>query len=289
MIIALFTNPEKNHRKPIVDEIRDFLIARGVRVVAEESAAASFGVESLSQIDPKTVDFIISLGGDGTILRIFHTHPELDAPLMGINLGSLGFMADITLEEVFPSLENLLNGNHHIQNRMMIQGEIHNQNSNFAINDIVIHRAQNPFLIELAIYVDGDYLNTFSADGMIVATANGSTAYSLSSGGPILTPELDALILTPICPHTISNRPIVLMPKNEIEVRYLNEADPIEITYDGHSRVVMRSGERLRIRRSPRTFRLVTMFHYDYFSTLRTKLGWTGKLKKTIKTPYLEA
>lgn len=280
MIIALFTNPEKNHRKPIIAEIRDFLIARGVRLVAEDSAAPSFGVESLSKIDPKSVDFIISLGGDGTILRIFHEHPELDAPLLGINLGSLGFMADITLEEVYPSLESLLNGNHQIQNRLMIHGEASNQQSSFAINDIVIHRAKNPFLIELAIYVDGNYLNTFSADGIIVATPNGSTAYSLSAGGPILTPELDALILTPICPHTISNRPIVLMPKKEIELRYLNEADPIEITYDGHTRVVMHSGERFRIMRSPRTFRLVTMLHYDYFSTLRTKLGWTGKLKK---------
>lgn len=282
MIIALFTNVGKDHRKPIITDIKNFLILRGVTVVAEDHVAQVFDVEPLSKIDPKTVDYIISLGGDGTILRIFHAHPELDAPLLGINLGSLGFMADITLEEAYASLESLLKGQHQIQNRFMIHGKS-NGHSASAINDIVIHRAQNPFLIDLALYVDGNYLNTFSSDGMIVATPNGSTAYSLSAGGPILTPELEALILTPICPHTISNRPIVLMPKQEIEVHYLNEAEPIEITYDGHSRTLMHTGERLRITRSTRTFKLVTMFHYDYFHTLRTKLGWAGKLKKSIQ------
>lgn len=280
MIIALFTNLAKNNSKSIAIGIREFLSTRGVTVLAEEHVASLIGAELLSSKDHRTVDFIISLGGDGTILRIFHTHPNLDAPILGINLGGLGFMADITLEEIYPSLENLLSGRYQIQNRLMMQGETASGQHCFAINEIVIHRAQNPALIDLALYVDGKYLNTFSADGIIIATPNGSTAYSLAAGGPILTPELEAFVLTPICPHTISNRPIVLMPKEAIEVRYISEYAAVEITYDGFSHFPMNTGEVIRITRSQRVFRLVTMLTNDYFNTLRTKLGWAGKLKK---------
>lgn len=280
MIIALFTHTGKNHSKPIAIGIREFLISEGVQVVAEDKEAHLIGAEPLSSVDPKSVDFTISLGGDGTILRIFHTHPELEAPILGVNLGGLGFMADITIEEIYPSLENVLKGQCIIQNRLMMQGETTSHQKCFAINEIVVHRAHNPSLIDLAIYVDGDYLNTFSADGIIVATPNGSTAYSLAAGGPILSPDLEAFVITPISPHTISNRPIVLMPKRELQVRYLSEYEAVEVTYDGFSHFAMHTGEVFRITRSPRSFRLVGMPHYDFFATLRTKLGWTGKLKK---------
>lgn len=280
MIIALFTNIVKNHSKPLGIGIREFLNSRNVQVVAEEDVANSIGADLLSSVDPKSIDFVISLGGDGTILRIFHAHPDIEAPIMGINLGSLGFMADISIEDIYPSLENLLKGHYQIQSRIMMEGKTLDNKTCFAINEFVIHRAQNPSLIDLAIYVDGNYLNTFSADGIIISTPNGSTAYSLAAGGPILTPELEAIVITPICPHTISNRPVVLMPKREIEVRYISEYAAVEITYDGFSHFAMHTGELFRITRSSRQFRLVTMMHYDYFATLRTKLGWSGKLKK---------
>lgn len=280
MIIALFTNITKNHSKPIALGIQDFLSSHGVKVVAEDKTASELGVDSLSSVNPADVDFIISLGGDGTILRIFHAYPDLDAPILGINLGSLGFMADITIEEIYPSLEHLLNGEYQIQNRIMMEGVSTSHQSCFAINEIVIHRGHNPSLIDIAIYVDGNYLNTFSADGVIVSTPNGSTAYSLAAGGPILTPELEAFVITPICPHTISNRPVVLMPKNEIQLRYISTYENVEIIYDGFSTLTMRTGEVFRIKRSERKFKLVNMLHYDFFATVRTKLGWSGKLKK---------
>lgn len=280
MIIAIFTNVVKNHSKPIAIAIREYLEGQNIQVVAEDVEAASIGAKPLSSVPPASVDFIITLGGDGTILRVFHTYPALDAPILGINLGGLGFMADITIEDVYPCLESLLRKNYLVQNRMMMQGETMHHKSCFAINEIVIHRAHNPSLIDLAIYVDGNYLNTFSADGIIIATPNGSTAYSLAAGGPILAPELEAFVITPICPHTISNRPIVLMPKQEIQVRYISEYESVEITYDGFAHMAMHPGEVFRITRSPRKFRLVNMLNYDFFATLRTKLGWTGKLKK---------
>lgn len=145
---------------------------------------------------------------------------------------------------------------------------------------MVIHRSRNPSLIDLSIHVDGIYLNTFSADGIIVATPSGSTAYSLAAGGPILEPELEAFVITPISPHTISNRPIVLMPKEKIEVQYLSPYGPVEVTYDGISQFHMHTNEVFSISRSKRTFKLVSIYRRrDYYSTLRTKLGWTGQLR----------
>lgn len=280
MIIALFTNVGKNHSKPIAISIREYLESQNAKVYAEDDEASEIGALPLSSVDLKAIDFILSLGGDGTILRIIHTHPTLEAPIVGINLGGLGFMADITLEDVYPSLEALLNKKYHIQNRMMMQGETTQHQTCFAINELVFHRAHNPSLIDLAVYVDGNYLNTFAADGLIIATPNGSTAYSLASGGPIVSPDLNAFIITPICPHTISNRPVVLMPKHEIEVRYISEYESIEVTYDGFGHFPLHPGEVFRVTNSQRKFRLVNMLNYDFFSTLRTKLGWTGKLKK---------
>jgi NAD+ kinase len=147
-----------------------------------------------------------------------------------------------------------------------------------AVNDIVVHRGSNQSLIELRLSVDGVYVNTFVADGMILATPNGSTAYSLAAGGPILSPTLDAIVLTPICPHTISNRPIVIPASHSIQIEYLSPYDPIDLRADGlHSHLLPSLGS-LTVTRSRHTFKLVNLHRRDYFSTLRTKLGWSGKL-----------
>lgn len=278
MIIALFPNTIKKQSVDIALEIRNFLYHADVTVVAEDDEAHILDAQPLTSVAADSIDFIISLGGDGTILRIVHRHPELQAPILAVNLGSLGFMADIQVDQIYPSLKNLLEGNFYVQERLVMEGNASGKNG-FAVNEIVIHRASNPSLIDLAIYVDHRYLNTFSADGIIVATPSGSTAYSLAAGGPILTPELDAFVLTPISPHTISNRPIVLLPKQEICIKYLSVPNPVEITYDGFPCFTMCTDETLHISRSQRRFRLVCMPQHDYFYTLRTKLGWTGKLR----------
>lgn len=279
MIIALFPNLGKSEAKNISIGIREFLTQHGIKVVGEDADAEHFGAFPLSQVDPKMINFSISLGGDGTILRLIHSHPEIEAPILGINLGSLGFMADIPTADIYPSLHDLLSGSYTIQERMMMEGASTPKQKCLAVNDIVIHRAQNPCIVELAIHVDGKYLNTFAADGVIVSTANGSTAYSLAAGGPILTPELEAFVLTPISPHTISNRPIVLMPKQSIQLQYTSAHDPVEVANDGFTAATMSTGDVFTISRSNRKFRLVNLLRHDYFATLRTKLGWTGKLK----------
>ena len=279
MIIAIFLNTKKKQAVDLAITIKDFLEKHDVTVIVDDEEAQVIGASPLSSVDPKTIDFMISLGGDGTILRVVHRHVELEVPIFGVNLGSLGFMAEIQIDHINSSLQQLISGNYRIDSRMMMQGVTAKGETCFAVNEIVIHRAQNPCLIDLAIYVDGKYLNTFSADGIIISTPSGSTAYSLAAGGPIITPEIEAFVLTPICPHTISNRPIVLMPKDEIHIQYISPHDPVEVTYDGIPRFTMATEEIYRIKRAQRKFRLVTFPDHDYFSTLRTKLGWTGKLR----------
>lgn len=279
MHLFLHRNKLKKTSETIAIHVVKSLKERGATVVMEDQEAVFFEVHPLSQVDPKNLQFVITLGGDGTILRAFHHYPHIQAPILGINLGSLGFMADIPLNEIDSSLEELLNGHYTIQERIMLEGGFKKNTPCLAVNEICFHRSQNPTLIDLAIYVDDVYLNTFSADGIIIATPTGSTAYSLSAGGPIVTPELNAFILTPICPHTISNRPVVLMPKKDIRVEYLNNFEPIEVTCDGLIHFPMKTEEAFYIRKAESFFRLVNLTHHDYFSTLRTKLGWAGKLK----------
>ena len=279
MRFALFPNMKKKEPKDIAVAIREFLHLYGAETYAEEGVCQEIGAKCLSTVAPEKIDILVSLGGDGTILRLMHRHPELKAPVLGINMGGLGFMADTTMQDFTSSLQVILKGQYGIQERLMIEGITEKGERCFAVNDLVIHRASNPCLVELSIHVDGFYLNTFSADGLIISTPSGSTAYSLAAGGPILSPTLEALVITPICPHTISNRPIVLLPKTEIAIRYDSEHDPAEITYDGFGQYKMGTGETFKIVVSDRKFRLVTLPQTDFFATLRTKLEWAGMLK----------
>lgn len=279
LTVALFPNPHKKGSARVASSVSDFLSNRGVRVLAEDSMTGLFESEPLSSVPPSEIDFRISMGGDGTILSMLQMHPEISAPVLAVNLGSLGFMADITVSEIFPCLEDLLSGNFHVQKRLMMEATTSRGESCEAVNELSVHRASNPTLVELAIHVDGIYLNTFAADGVIVATPSGSTAYSLAAGGPILTPETEALVLTPISPHTISNRPIVLMPKHEIQIQYISKHDPVEVAYDGYASFQMGTQESISIRVAKRRFPLVSFPPQDFYHTLRTKLGWTGKLK----------
>lgn len=279
MIIALFVNSSKAQAKSLALGVTEFLESHSVRVVTEDSESEALSLPPLSSVPPEKIDFVISMGGDGTILRLTHRHPELQAPVLGINLGHLGFMADVPLSDLYPSLQDLINGAYTIENRLMIEGESLHKEHLFAVNEIVVHRAQNPSLIEIAIHVDNLYVNTFVADGIIISTPNGSTAYSLAAGGPILSPDLEALVVTPISPHTISNRPIVLNAGQSIQIQYLSEYDPIEVRADGLKSLPLKTGEVFKITRSARYFKLVSLFRRDYFSTLRTKLGWSGKLR----------
>jgi len=279
MIIALFTNTSKQQHRQLTIGVIEFFKTHNVTIVMEDKQAQDFNTKKISDVDSSKIHSMISMGGDGTILQLLHNYSHIPAPILGINLGHLGFMADVPISDIYPSLSDLLAGNYKVHDRLMIDGLSTQKQGCFAVNDIVIHRARNPSLIELAIHVDGVYVNTFEADGIIIATPNGSTAYSLAAGGPILSPGLEALVLTPISAHTISNRPIVLTSDQEIQIQYLSEYEPVEVRADGLDQFFLKTGETFKISRSQKTFRLISLNRIDYFSTLRTKLGWSGKLR----------
>lgn len=280
MIIAIFPNILKKEARDLALHINAFLTSKGAHVVVEDDKAPILNIPPLSSVSPKDINCIISAGGDGTILRLIHKYPELlGLPILGINIGHLGFMADVPLSELDPSLNDLIKGAYTVDSRLAIEASTEEEKSLLAINDIVIHRAQNPSLIELAIYCNDVYLNTFEADGVILATPNGSTAYSLAAGGPILSPALEGIVLTPISPHTISNRPIVLTADQNITVEYLSPYSPVEVRADGMTAYPLQTKQKLHIHKSQKSFKLINLERTNYFATLRTKLGWAGKLR----------
>jgi NAD+ kinase len=282
MLIALFPNEKKKQSFDLAREICHFLAERKITVAAEDEKAKKIGATPLSEVDYKKIKFLISMGGDGTLLRIAHRYNYIDAPILGINMGHLGFMADVTVPDVFISLTDLLDGKYRIDERLMLEADRGDEKVLQAVNDIVLHRATNYSLIELAIHLDNVYVNTFVADGVIIATPNGSTAYSLAAGGPILSPGLDAIVMTPICPHTISNRPIVLTADYRIQIEYLSPYDPIDVRADGLDAFDLPTHGKIIVKRSSKRFKIVHLHRKEYFSTLRTKLGWSGKLTMDI-------
>ena len=277
MKFALVANETKGQALDILKGISHCLTELGHTVVFEQAG-----------LEPKAprrsiagCDFLVSIGGDGSILSLVH-HMNLPLPpVIGVNLGSLGFLADIPANDVFGGFEAIHNGAYHISDRLIIEGSVPKAFHQYAINEIAIHRGAEPHLVDLAIHVDGRFVNTFSADGVIIATPSGSTAYSLAAGGPIVAPTLPALILTPICPHTVSNKPIVLMPKESLSIELWHGAKFVDVAFDGQAPERLAFGEALQVCVSQNTFRLVTLSTGDFFTTLRTKLGWTGSLRRS--------
>jgi NAD+ kinase len=278
MIVALFPNLSVEEAPKTTEWIIQFFKENNVSVVMEKEISSQFNVESIGDVDNSHIEFLITLGGDGSILGVAHKYAHLKAAILGINLGHLGFMADIPLTELQSSLEDLLKGEYVIEERIRLTGKTQNDEQSFALNDFVFYRGVNRSLVELSVHVNGIYFNSYKADGLIVATPNGSTAYSLAAGGPIVMPGTNSCVLTPICAHTISVRPIVIPSECEIEVRYLSDYEPIEVTADGIESFELQKNEAFEIRQSKQSFRLVSLLRNDYFSTLRSKLGWTGKL-----------
>ncbi len=278
MNIGLFPNLEKIETIIAAKSIAEYLAARGVTVFAEDSIAKDLQVYPLSKAKSAEIAYLISLGGDGTIIQLFHRYPDIQAPTMAINMGHLGFMADIKSNEIYSSLDLLLKGQCQIHHRLSLQGKSQ-ENSHFALNDIVVHRGTNLNLIDYTVHIDDKYLNTFSADGIIFSTPCGSTAYSLAAGGPIVMPALEAIVITPICPHTISNRPIVVMPSSELRIEF--EHMGVDIAFDGCKFQDMSRSTSLTITRSKKYFQFAHLPTYDFYATLRSKLGWTGKVRLT--------
>lgn len=224
-------------------------------------------------------DLVITLGGDGTLLTAARALVDHDTPLLGINLGRLGFLADVSFNDFESHVEAVINGRYTVEHRFFIEGEFFQDDrslsSNIALNDIILHSYETLSMIEYEVYSGGDLIHTQRSDGVIVATPTGSTAYALSGGGPIMHPSLDTLALVPICPHTLSNRPIVLPADQPIEICLGREAMVAKVSYDGQSPVVMNNSNRMRITRYPIPITLLHPDDYDYYKILRGKLDWS--------------
>lgn len=276
--VALFPNEQKPKTIEVAKNISQFFKGKGVVVHAPDDIAQTVNATTISSIEPGQLNFLISIGGDGTILNLAHRYANYDVAIFGINLGYLGFMADVPLADLTASLHDLLEGKYEIEKRIMIEGK-GPAGTHFAINDFVFHRGKNPSLVEITISEGKRLINSFKADGVVIATPNGSTAYSLAAGGPILTPDLEAFVITPISAHTISNRPIVLSSSTEITVTLSEGAHPIEVVADGLFTYELEKNTPVILNRASRSFKLINLNRRDYFSILRSKLGWAGKIE----------
>ncbi len=279
MRIGIIVKPDKPEAIGLLKRLLPWLIERGHAVALEETAAPALGVQGFPRDEiPSRADLLIVLGGDGTLLSVARLVEALDIPIFGVNLGSLGFLTEVAIEECLPTLEKALAGESVVEERMMLEATVQRQGREIAshriLNDAVINKGALARMIDLETSVDGLYVATFKADGLIISTPTGSTAYSLAAGGPIVYPTLDAFVLTPICPHTLTNRPLVLPDEAVVEViLHARQAD-VYLTLDGQRGLPLQEGDLIRVRKAASRIRLVTSPNRNYFEILRTKLRW---------------
>ncbi len=243
-------------------------------------------VKSPSGADPAALDLAVVLGGDGTLLGAAREVGIKGVPILGVNLGGLGFLTAVGLNRMYDVLEHWLAGEHRVQERMTLEGRVMRDgrevSRGLVLNDLVINKAALARILDLPTFIDDRFLTTFRADGLIISTPTGSTAYNLAAGGPILVPGLQAIILTPICPFTLTNRPLVLGDMARIEVQ-LERGDDAYLTYDGQVGFDLADGDRVLVGRAGQTIRLVES-PLGYFEILRTKLGWGEAAGRRART-----
>lgn len=226
----------------------------------------------------RQVDMMLVLGGDGTMIATSRLIGDTEVPVMGVNYGGMGYLAEFRVEELFAALEPILAGDYKLERRLMLAVELLRGDElvtrNRVLNDVVVNKSALARIIEIDTYLDGQFVNSFRADGLIVATPTGSTAYNLSAGGPIIFPSMNAVVITPICPFTLSNRPIVVPDDSLIEVRLKTEKEEVSLTLDGQVGFPLTAGDHVVIRKSKTTFNLVQPKNRNYFDLLRDKLKW---------------
>jgi NAD+ kinase len=265
----------------VVRRLVEWLAARKLPALLDKETASLVADVSLPQTSradlPGQVDVIVVLGGDGTLLSVARAVGDLGVPILGVNLGGLGFLTATTLDEMMPALEAFLDGRMVVEERMMLGARVRRSGASdrefFALNDVVIMKSAMSRIIDLSVSVDGQLATAYRADGLIISTPTGSTAYSLSAGGPILFPTMDALVLTPIASHTLTNRPIVLPGTQRIQVTLLTNQE-VMLTLDGQVGFGLLERDSVEVAQAAPRIRLVRFPHKHFFSVLRTKLKW---------------
>jgi NAD+ kinase len=256
------------------------LTEAGKTVLASDSLALDLPVTRLAEADlGAQADLIISIGGDGAMLYAGNLARQHDVPILGINRGRLGFLADVSPDEMLVSVDQVLEGNYTSDSRLLLNATLQRPDGSMqsatAFNDVVLQRRESGRMIDAVASIDGRYVNTHSGDGLIIATPTGSTAYALSCGGPIIEPHLDAVVVVPICPHTLTDRPVVIAAGQTIEVRVLERKDTkAEVTVDGVTIDELRPEDTLTVRTADARIRLVHPPGHDFYTILRNKLLW---------------
>jgi NAD+ kinase len=280
--IGLIANVDKKKATECALELRDWAHRQGIEIMMEKGIAEKVG--EIEGFDRKslasTVDLLVVMGGDGTILRTVRFVSKYETPIVGINLGEFGYLTEVNLNEMFDALELICQGQYKIEKRMMLDITINLGKDTIReesiLNDVVITRGNLSRILDLETTVNDRYLTTFRADGIIISTPTGSTAYSLSAGGPIVFPERDSFIINPICPHTLTNRPIVIPENVFIKVVLWTKEQGADLILDGQVSYTMHPGDSIIIKKSQYVTNLVSSPHRDYMEILRTKLNWGG-------------
>jgi NAD+ kinase len=286
--IGVFCKPKAPSATDILGRLIPWLRKQNYHIFLDTGTAAiinetsSYEKREISQ----QADLLIVLGGDGTLLSVAQAAHPYNIPILAVNLGSLGFLAEISIDELYPTLENILAGKFEIENRMLLNAciwrngekvEDHN-----VLNDVVINKGAVARVINLQVLVNGQYMTSYRADGLIIATPTGSTAYSLSAGGPIIHPRMHTLVLSPICPFTLTNRSILIPDQSIIQVKLAAEYDDVRVTLDGQEGYDMRAGDILKIKKTKTSLQLIRGPNKNYYQILRDKLHWGSQSDEVI-------
>jgi NAD+ kinase len=284
--VGVLIKPHQPEALKTICRLVEWLSARGIALVAgprvdraQIEAETGCVVETLEHEElAASVDMIVVLGGDGTMIATARMLGDREVPVLGINYGTLGYLTELRVEEMLPALEAVLAGSYRLDRRVMLAAQVFRGAEKLmhdrVLNDVVISKSALARIIEIETWINRQYVNCFRADGLIVSTPTGSTAYSLSAGGPIIYPSMNAVVITPICPHTLSNRPLVVPDEVEIELVLKTPNEEVALTLDGQVGLPLEVEDRVLIRKSRTTFNLIEADSRNYFEVLRGKLRW---------------
>ena len=285
--IGLIGKPHHEGATSTIEALHHYLSQEGYQVLVEDSVAQSVNIAnimtaSLTNIGEQA-DLAIVIGGDGYMLGAARVLSCYNVGVIGVNRGNLGFLTGLSPDDLITPLAAILNGESRAEQRFIIEAEVYRhgklKSSNSAVNEAVLHAGKVANMIEFEVYIDGSFMFSQRSDGLIVSTPTGSTAYSMSAGGPILTPNLNALSLVPMFPHTLTSRPIVVDGNSEIKLKLANENyENLQVSCDGHVILAVMPGDEVIIKKSEFTLRLIHPLDHDYFNVLRNKLNWGNKL-----------
>lgn len=279
--VGIVAKPHRPEAQEIVRQLITWLRAKDREIVLDLDTATLAGMNEIgiAKADvPRAADLVVVLGGDGTLLSVARLVESEKVPIFGVNLGGLGFLTEITLDELYPVLETVLAGSYRVSRRMLLQVTVRRRGEPSAmyvvLNDAVMTKGALARIIELEVSVQQEYVTTYRADGLIICTPTGSTAYGLSAGGPILFPSMRAVVLVPICPHTVTNRPLVLPEDVTVQVVLVSQDQVVYLTLDGQEGFRLAQQDLVEVRRADREITLIVSPKKSYYEILRSKLKW---------------